>query len=164
MKKRFTFFVLLLAVGMMAVAQNPYLASVNNEDEVVHLDQWQQHAARPLQAIVKLQDYSTYAIMMPKGEKATKGYRAESPAIQAVLDSFVIESVEQLCPTFVMPERPRSSASYGGGVVRDHDLSQLYLITLSPESPKREHELIAALQVLPEVEYAEPNYLVFALG
>lgn len=164
MKKRFTFFVLLLAVGMMAVAQNPYLASVNNEDEVVHLDQWQQHAARPLQAIVKLQDYSTYAIMMPKGEKATKGYRAECPAIQAVLDSFVIESVEQLCPTFVMPERPRSSASYGGGEVRDHDLSQLYLITLSPESPKREHELIAALQVLPEVEYAEPNYLVFALG
>ena len=182
----------------------------NNEDEVVHIEQWQQYAAKPLQAIVKLQDYSRYTIVAktpqslrdssPKqgssssspvlrevvqstggisgqgssssspvsGEvvQSTGGVsdRVVCPAIQAVLDSFVIESVEQLCPTFVMPREPRRSASYGGGEVRDHDLSQLYLITLSPESPKREHELIEALSALDEVEYAEPNYLVFALG
>jgi hypothetical protein len=167
----------LMAVGMALMAQSPFDAAVNNEDEVVHLERWQHHAARPLQAIVKLQDHSTYTIKSPgqrpksinPGDKGSLDYastasgRTECPAIQAVLDSFIIESVEQLCPTFEMPREPRRSASYGGGEVRDHDLSQLYLITLSEESPKREHELIEALAALEEVEYAEPNYLVFAL-
>lgn len=176
MKQTSIFFALLLAVMPLA-AQTPFDAAVNNEDEVVHLEQWQHHAARPLQAIVKLQDYSTYTIKSPgqrpksinPGDKGSLDYastasgRTECPAIQAVLDSFIIESVEQLCPTFEMPREPRRSASYGGGEVRDHDLSQLYLITLSEESPKREHELIEALAALEEVEYAEPNYLVFAL-
>lgn len=164
-----------MVFGVVAMAQTPFDAAVNNEDEVIHLEQWQRHAARPLQAIVKLQDYSSYTIVAPKGATASKTSPSSSaskaskarttcPAIQAVLDSFVVESVEQLCPTFVMPREPRRSASYGGGEVTDHDLSQLYLITLSEESPKREHELIEALAALEEVEYAEPNYLVFALG
>ena len=166
MKKNIILFVLLVA-AMVVGAQNPYLAAVNNEDEVVHIEQWQRHAARPLQAIVKLQDYSNFTIMVKSEKQEVKGEtngRVASPAIQAVLDSFIVESVEQLCPTFVMPKTPRSSASYGGGEVTDHDLSQLYLITLSAESPKREHELIDALSALAEVEYAEPNYLCYALG
>lgn len=161
MKKQLFLFVAMMLAALSLTAQNPYLSSVNNEDEVVHLEIWQQHAANPLQVIVKLQDYSTFTITV-KGE--AKGGRTLCPAIQAVLDSFVVESVEQLCPTFVMPKTPRSSGSYGGGEMRDHDLSQLYLITLSPESPKREHELMEALKALDDVEYAEPNYLVFALG
>ena len=157
MKKLLSLFAL-MAFGMTAFAQTPFEVMTNNEDEVVHLEQWQQHATRPLQAIVKLQDYSQYTIEW----KAAKA-RTTCPAIQTVLGSFVIESVEQLCPTFVMPKEPRRSASYGGGEVRDHDLSQLYLITLSPESPKKEYELIEALSALDEVEFAEPNYMVFAL-
>ena len=169
-------FALLLAVMPLA-AQTPFDAAVNNEDEVVHLEQWQRHAAVPLQAIVKLQDYSQYTIKSPgQGPKSVNpgngsldyaskaSGRIECPAIQAVLDSFVVERVEQLCPTFVMPREPRRSASYGGGEVRDHDLSQLYLITLSAESAHNEYELIEALAALDEVEYAEPNYRCFALG
>ncbi|MBR4739346.1 MAG: S8 family serine peptidase, partial [Bacteroidales bacterium] len=164
MKKQLIFFAMLLA-GMTLAAQNPYLETVNNEDEVVHLEQWQRHAAVPLQVIVKLQDYSSFTIEVKGGERANvKNERVPCPAIQAALDSFLVESVEQLCPTFVMPREPRRSASYGGGEVRDHDLSQLYLITLAADSPKREYELIEKLSALPEVEYAEPNYLCFALG
>lgn len=164
MKKQVFFFALLLAMVPLA-AQTPFDAAVNNEDEVVHLERWQHRAARPLQAIVKLQDYSQYTILeKSRASSKSSSSRTECPAIQAVLDSFIIESVEQLCPDFVMPREPRRSASYGGGEVTDHDLSQLYLITLSASSPKREYELIAALAALDEVEYAEPNYLVFALG
>lgn len=164
MKKVIILFAVVLA-GLTMSAQYPYLSSVNNEDEVVHLEQWQQHAAQPLQAIVKLQDYSNFTILEKSSKsKASSSSRVECPAIQAVLDDYIVERVEQLCPTFVMPKEPRRSSSYGGGEVRDHDLSQLYLITLSPESPKREYELIEALKALDEVEYAEPNYLVFALG
>ena len=162
MKKLIILFAMLFT-GLMVSAQNAYLAAVNNEDEVVHIDQQQRHAARPMQAIVKLQDYSNYTLLSKEGKKANEG-RVESPAIEAVLADYIIDSVEQLCPTFVMPKDARSSASYGGGEVRDHDLSQMYLITLSPESPKNEYELMEALAALEEVEFAEPNYLVFALG
>ena len=175
MKHSLSLIALLLAVMPLA-AQTPFDAAVNNEDEVIHLEQWQHHAARPLQAIVKLQDYSPYTIKAPgQGPKSIKSGngsldyankasgRIECPAIQAVLDSFEVASVEQLCPTFVMPRERRRAASYGGGEVTDHDLSQLYLITLASESARNEHELIEALAALEEVEYAEPNYLVFAL-
>ncbi len=159
-----------MAIGLTAMTQvrYPYEVAANNEDEVIHLEQWQRRAAMPLQAIVKLQDYSQYTIIgktsTPSKTRSTSSTRVECPAIEAVLDSFVVESVEQLCPEFVMPREPRRSASYGGGEVTDHDLSQLYLITLSKESTRNEYELIEALSALEEVEYAEPNYLVYALG
>ena len=168
MKKLIIFFAL-MAFGTMAWSQvrNPYEVAANNEDEVIHLEQWQQHATVPLQAIVKLQDYSNFTITDKTSNSNTSkssNTRVECPAIQAVLDSFLVESVEQLCPTFVMPKEPRRSASYGGGEVTDHDLSQLYLITISPESPHNEYELMERLSALDEVEFAEPNYLCFALG
>jgi len=162
-----------LLLGLTSGAQTPFDAAVNNEDEVVHLEQWQHRAARPLQAIVKLQDYSSYTIVAPKGamvgqtnrtSRTNQTSRTPHPAIQAVLDSFEVESVEQLCPDFVMPRERRRSASYGGGEVTDHDLSQLYLITLASEGARNEYELIERLAALEEVEYAEPNYLCFALG
>ena len=190
--KRIILIATALLLALTSAAQMPFDAAVNNEDEVVHLERWQHRTARPLQAIVKLQDYSQYTIEV-KGAKSLKGEESKSlkdkeskslkgeeaksqngamtnsgrvpcAAIQAVLDSFEVASVEQLCPTFVMPRERRRAASYGGGEVTDHDLSQLYLITLSESSPKREYELIERLAALEEVEYAEPNYLVFALG
>lgn len=166
--KHFSTFLLMLILAIPLRAQNPYMAAANNEDQVIHLEQWQQHAARPLQCIVKLQDYSQYTIVGKPGDSGKSGNTGvsggvPSPAIQAVLAGYSIESIEQLCPTFVMPKTPRRSVSYGGGEVRDHDLSQLYLITLREDSPKREGQLIEELAALPEVEYAEPNYLAFAL-
>ncbi len=171
--KRIILIATALLLALTSGAQTPFDAAVNNEDEVVHLEQWQQRATRPLQAIVKLQDYSSYTIVAPKGamvgqtnrtSRTNQTSRTPHPAIQAVLDSFEVESVEQLCPDFVMPRERRRSASYGGGEVTDHDLSQLYLITLASEGARNEYELIERLAALEEVEYAEPNYLCFALG
>ena len=55
MKKQIIFFVMLLAsMTLAAQVRNPFEMATNNEDEVVHLEQWQHHAAKPLQCIVKL--------------------------------------------------------------------------------------------------------------
>ena len=63
-----------------------------------------------------------------------------------------------------MPKAPRKAKSYGGQDVVEKDLSQLHLIVLDEKSPKNHYELIEELKQLPEVEYAEPNYICYALG
>ena len=80
------------------------------------------------------------------------------------MKEYGVSSIEQLLPNFVMPKAPRKAKSYGGQDVVEKDLSQLHLIVLDKESPKNHYELIEALKELPEVEYAEPNYICYALG
>jgi hypothetical protein len=88
----------------------------------------------------------------------------KSDGINAVLEGYEVANIEQLLPTFQMPKNPRRAGSFGGGEVVERDLSQLHLITLSDGSPKNEYELMEELKTLAEVEYAEPNYICYALG
>ena len=146
-----------------AQVSNPFVAATNNEDEVVHLSSWQQHAANPGQLLVKFHDYSDIRVDNAKGGKCfsspTKGLR-----INAVLENYSVECIEQLMPNFDMPKAPRVSKSYGGGDVEEHDLSQWYLITLDTKDGKNGYELMEELRTLDEVEYVEPNYICYALG
>lgn len=156
---------LLCCLSWSAAAQmsNPFVVATNNEDEVMHLDSRQQHAAKPNQLLVKFHDYSDIRIDNAKGGKcfmsSTKGL-----LINSVLKGYSVESIEQLMPNFVMPEAPRVSKSYGGGDVEEHDLSQWHLITLDTKDGKNEYELMEELRTLDEVEYVEPNYICYALG
>ena len=156
---------LMCCLTWSAAAQmsNPFVAATNNEDEVVHIDSWQQHAAKPNQLLVKFHDYSDIRIDNAKGGKcfmsSTKGL-----LINSVLKGYSVESIEQLMPNFVMPKAPRVSKSYGGGDVEEHDLSQWHLITLDTKDGKNEYELMEELRSLDEVEYVEPNYICYALG
>ncbi|MBR5352573.1 MAG: S8 family serine peptidase [Bacteroidales bacterium] len=156
---------LLCCLSWSAAAQmsNPFVVATNNEDEVMHLDSRQQHAAKPNQLLVKFHDYSDIRIDNAKGGKcfmsSTKGL-----LINSVLKGYSVESIEQLMPNFVMPKAPRVSKSYGGGDVEEHDLSQWHLITLDTKDGKNEYELMEELRTLDEVEYVEPNYICYALG
>ena len=173
---------LFLAIGLMAALPSAFSQDRNNEDEVVHLDQMSRYNSVPNQLLVKFQDYSDISVDPKDGTRFVSGQvlagsrqqvagsknirknQINSENINSVLEEYSIVSIEQLLPNFVMPKEPRRSPSFGGKDVVEKDLSQIYLITLSPESTKNYYELIEALQPLAEVEFAEPNYICYALG
>lgn len=179
MKRFITFFAVLslFFVGTVtAQVRNPFEASTNNEDEVVHLEQWQRHATKPGELLVKFHDNSDIKLVFNAQGKALNRFASASKAlrINAVLDSFAIDTIEQLIPDFKMP-KTASSKSYGGNDVVVRDLSQWHLIKIensklriensaSDELSVNEYELMEALRQLPEVECVEPNYLAYALG
>lgn len=181
MIKHFTFLILLLsslfAGTAFAQSRNPFEAATNNEDEVVHLEQWQRQASRPGELLIKFRDRSDIKLAVDAKGKALNRFVSptKSLAINAVLDSFAIDTIEQLLPAYKMPKAARVSKSYGGGDVVERDLSQWHLIKTENGELKTEsetdaslstnvYELMEALRKLPEVEVVEPNYICYALG
>ncbi len=150
--------VLSLLLAIPAVGQDR-----NNDDEVVKLDQHTRYNCKPNEVLVKFNDYSDIKLA-GKGAKTFTSATKKANGVNAVLKEYGVSSIEQLLPNFVMPKAPRKAKSYGGQDVVEKDLSQLHLIVLDKESPKNHYELIEELKQLPEVEYAEPNYICYALG
>ena len=175
MRKLLLFFITCcVTFTLSAQNRNPYERMTNNEDEVVHLGQWQRNAAKPGELLVKFHDRSDIKLAFDTKGKAVNRFVSQTKAlgINAVLDSFAVDTIEQLIPDFKMPKQARVSKSYGGGDVVERDLSQWHLIKIENSKLKNENSelsadvyaLMEALKALPEVESVEPNYLVFALG
>ena len=164
MKKLFSI-VLLMVCSIALMAQ-----SSNNEDEVVKIDRWNQNAYREGEVIVKFK--ADGAVQMRKNAKG-KFQTASISQVDALFAELGVEEVEELMPNVGARKAPRRMRSYSGTEVKDHDLSKLYLIRFSeqvaaPMSNAGEmrsvHQVVEQLQALDEVEFAEPNYLVFALS
>lgn len=179
MKKTIIFLFAMLCVYGAALAQvnNPFERMTDNEDEVVHLERWQQQAAMPGQLLVKFHDRSDIKLAVDGKGKATNRFVSptKSLGINAVLDSFAVDTIAQLMPGFKMSKTARVSKSYGGGDVMERDLSQWHLIKIKSGGRKaegdageslstNEYELMEALRNLPEVEVVEPNYICYTLG
>lgn len=144
--------------------------SSNNEDEVVKIDRWNQNAYREGEVIVKFK--ADGAVQMRKNAKG-KFQTASISEVDALFAELGVEEVEALMPNVGARKAPRRMRAYNGTEVKDHDLSKLYLIRFSeqvaaPMSNAGEmrsvHQVVEQLQALDEVEFAEPNYLVFALS
>lgn len=164
MKKLFSI-VLLMACSIALMAQ-----SSNNEDEVVKIEKWNQHAYREGEVIVKFK--ADGAVQMRKNAKG-KFQTASISEVDALFAELGVEEVEALMPNVGARKAPRRMRAYNGAEVQDHDLSKLYLIRFNeqvaaPMSNAGEmrtvHQVVEQLQALDEVEFAEPNYLVFALS
>ena len=164
MKKLFSI-VLLMACSITLMAQ-----SSNNEDEVVKIEKWNQNAYREGEVIVKFK--ADGAVQMRKNAKG-KFQTASISQVDALFAELGVEEVEELMPNVGARKAPRRMRAYNGTEVKDHDLSKLYLIRFSeqvaaPMSNAGEmrtvHQVVEQLQALDEVEFVEPNYLVFALS
>ena len=158
---------LLLSATFLMCILMPQVAlsqSRNNDDEVVKLESYTRFSAVPYQLLVKFQDFSTIRLSKDNPTRFEDAQKSIS-SVNAVLDEYSIDRIEQLLPNFKIEKGIlHSTPSYGGGEVWEHDLSQLYLITLDSNSVKSNYELIEALKTLEEVEFAEPNYICYALG
>lgn len=153
MKKLFTLLCLVLACAYGLAQSN------NNEDEVVKIDWYNQHATKEGELIVKFADHTTLRLQNnERGILQTTGINK----VDALLKTFPVAKAERLCPNDNPNRELKTSKSYNGPDVVERDLSRLCHFVM--EDPMQTYEMIEALKELDEVEFAEPNYLAFALG
>lgn len=153
MKKFFTLTLLLLACAY-GFAQSNY-----NEDEVVKIEWYNQHATKEGELIVKFADHTT--LRLQNNERGALQATGMS-RVDALLKTYPVARAERLCPNDDPKRELKVSKSYNGPDVVERDLSRLCRFVM--EDPMQTHEMIEALKALDEVEFAEPNYMVFALG
>ena len=158
-KYRYLFsLVLLWAVAMPAFSQ---VVSNDNEDEVYKVDsRFAKNDFVPGQVLVKFKDEHRVGISRAKG----KFLAADRNAVNAVLQKYGTEEMEQLLPREKAGRTLRKAKAYNGTVVAEKDLSQLYCVKLSAEHQQETMQLIDELKALDEVEFAEPNYRVYTLA
>jgi Subtilase family/Secretion system C-terminal sorting domain len=132
----------------------------NNEDEVVKID-----------SRVNRNEFVENEVLVKfsknvKAKVAVKGLRAQAniSAVDKLLSGYEVEQMEQLLPNEKPVSALRSARAYNGQEVTESDLSQLYRMKLKAGSAKTAPQLIDELKALPEVEFAEPNYIVTVLG
>lgn len=136
--------------------------STNNDDGVVKLDtRTRYNAARPGEVLVKFKNQSQVAVKKVNGRFRSACVRA----VDQVLRQFGTTDMEQLFPADAnhLKRTLRRARSYNGTEVAEQDLSRIYRIRIKSQRPDSTQLMVEQLAKLGEVEYAEPNYLVYSL-
>lgn len=132
----------------------------NNEDEVVKIDaRMSRYDCRPNEVLVKFKPSSAVKV---RANKAGKYASAGVSGVDAVMQKLGADRVEQLMPLTGKDLSRKMSKSYSGIPVLNADLSKLYRITFDAKKVQSVHEAVEMLRALDEVEFAEPNYLVYS--
>lgn len=118
---------------------------------------------RPGEIIVK---FSAADAPSLRFSNTRRGIRASSSAtgINALLEKYGATAVDALMPLTGEGSPMRRSKSLNGAIVADSDLSALYVMRFDAAMTADLHAVIEEFSSLPEVEYAEPNYIVHALS
>ena len=157
MRKHF----LLLAVVLIAATGTLFAQSADNEDEVIKIDRMNQNAYREGEILVKFK--ADGAVQMRAPRKA-KFQTSQVNAVDALFEELGVDSVEQLMPRTGHKNVGRVRRAYNGKEVKVQDLSKLYRLTLKAEKAQTMHEAIDRLKAMDEVEFAEPNYIVYTMA
>jgi subtilisin family serine protease len=148
--------------ALLAVfALTSWAQSSDNQDEVVKLDA--NRAAYdyvPGQVLVKFKDANPVTVQNVKG----KFKAASISRVNALLTEFGVDEMEKLLPGEVAGRTLRKAKAFNGEQVKEVDLSQLYFIKTRTLRSDSTMMLVEKLKTLSEVEFAEPNYKVYALG
>jgi len=131
----------------------------NNEDEVVKIDWFNQHATKEGELIVKFADHTTLQL---KSDERGVLQTTNINKVDALLKQFPVAKAERLCPNDNPSRELKTSKSYNGPDVVERDLSRLCRFVM--QDVQQTYEMIEALKELDEVEFAEPNYMAFVLG
>lgn len=150
----------LLGAAAMMLVSSVVAQSSNNQDEVVKIER---HAARDYregEMIVKFKPASEVRV-----RSLSRGVASGVSGVDKVLGELGVTASEPLMPLTGSEVTPRAKAlrSVSGNTIEDSDMSQLYRLTFDAEKVNV-HEAIDKLSALDEVEFAEPNYVVYALS
>ena len=150
---------LLVAVVAVAIPSTAQMVSNNNDDEVNRVDSRAGHAYREGQVIVK---FKSDAPLQVKRSQKGRFQSAGINDVDKVLNSLAVTTIDELMPlTGAIKNRaPRRAKALSGRQVIEPDLSTLFCLKFEQEGVTVE-EAVETLKALPEVEYAEPNYLVY---
>lgn len=158
MKLHYIFTVALTALmAIPAMAQDR-----NNEDEVVKVDaRYSAYNYREGELIVKFKDQSAAQIKAPRRTKfRTSGVNS----IDATLRALGVSEVEELMPLSGHLPVKRLARSVNGQTVTAPAMNRVYLMRYNKAKVRNVEEAVAKLAKLKDVEYAEPNRIVYALG
>jgi len=159
--KKYCYFFLLALLWAVAIPMFSQVVSNDNEDEVYKIDsRFAQNDFVPGQVLVKFKDECRVGIQRSKG----KFMAADRSVVNAVLQKYGTDEVEQLLPRENAGSPLRKAKTYNGTVVTEKDLSQLYCVKLSPDHHQETMQLVNELKALDDVEFAEPNYRVYILA
>ena len=166
MKKRIFTLMFILAAALCGFAQDR-----NNEDEVVKIDFMNHHNAVEGEIIVKFADKSSFNL---EYDRSNKLQSTGMSSVDKAFEKFNVTSIKQLCPSDEKKRSFRTSKSYNGMDVVERDLSRLCLVKIEPDATRAQdadynihaltQELIDTFNEMEEVEFAEPNYIMYALG
>lgn len=146
----------LLIAAMMMWAASPVVAqSNNNQDEVIKIDRHNQRAYREGEVLVKFKAQSG---IVQSGARSVN-----ANGVNRVLSSLGVTELEQLMPLTGEAQSPATRA-INGKFINDVDLSNLYRVRFDATKIPSVHTAIENMKGLSEVEFAEPNYIVYTLA
>ena len=151
---------LAIAVLFAAVPLQAQMVSNNNDDEVNKVDpSVARNAYRPGEVIVKFKETSAVQMRCKAGKFQTSGLSK----VDKVLNYLGVNEADQLMPLTGNKVHRSVMRSYSGEEIKDRDLSGLYRLRMDNANVTVE-EAVTRLKELEEVDYAEPNYLVFTMS
>ena len=146
-----------LLSALCLVASMPLMAqNVSHVHDVATIDRHAMHAYREGEVIVKFKPTSRVNVSAAR----TGAVRSNVNSVDVVLAKIGVTGAEQLMP-FAGSGGPARVKSHTGAYIERSDLSKLYRLQLSTDNAVSVHEAVEALSVLADVEFAEPNYLVY---
>ena len=162
MKHPYLFKPILLAIAVLfaAIPLQAQMVSNNNDDEVNKVDpSVARNAYRPGEVIVKFKETSAVQMRCKAGKFQTSGLSK----VDKVLNYLGVNEADQLMPLTGNKVHRSVMRSYSGEEIKDRDLSGLYRLRMDNANITVK-EAVTRLKELEEVDYAEPNYLVFTMS
>ena len=154
-----------ICVGMLlAATQGNAQVSNNNEDGVYKVSDQLSRPTRFVsgQVIVKFKDATPVTVRRISSHSVS----ASRSSVNTVLQKFGVEKMEKLFPTAVHKAKSALSTmkAPNGSIITESNQDQVFLI--QKEGLHQDSTLLLAetLSKLEDVEYAEPNYLVYING
>ena len=150
-----------LALSVCCMMAGSSFASFAQDYDVNRVDARATRGAyRPGQVIVKFKNTSGIAMKAPS---ATRFKTSQVSEVDRVFKQIGVAEVSELMPLTGAETFRKAARSFTGKPIEAKPMAQAYVLTLS-DVFANVHEAVEALKTLGDVEYAEPNYMVYALG
>lgn len=149
---------LTLTLLLAAIPLQAQMVSNNNDDEVNRVDSYAPKY-RPGQVIVKFRENSSVNLNCENGKLKSTGVSA----IDKVMTTLGITEAEKLMPLTgdIKNRAPRKAKALSGREIVEPNLSKLYCLKFEENEERNVLQAVEMLKELKDVEFAEPNYLVF---